>query len=214
MSDVKPGRRERYAALTRAAIVDAARALFAERGFEATSMDDIGHRAEVSKGAVYHHFDNKQDLFAELCRESQRRLLESAVRTARGHRRPDDPWAGFTAAVAAFLAGYAADEQACALMRQAAAVLGADRAYQLEEEVSVPFLTATLESLAQAGALAPVPVEVTASLLTHLLRNAATLIAFAADRADRQATARQAETVILRLLTGLMTTERASDAPA
>jgi AcrR family transcriptional regulator len=202
VSDVKLGRREQYAAMTRAAIVDAARGLFAERGFEATSIDDIAHQAAVSKGAVYHHFDDKQGLFAELCRQSQRQLLESAVSSARKSGWPGDQWAGFTAAVSAFLAGYADDEEACALLRQATAALGTDRAYQLEEEISVPFLTATLESLDQAGALAPVPVGMTAGLLTHLLRNAAIVIAFAADR---QAAARQAEAVIMRLLAGLKT---------
>jgi AcrR family transcriptional regulator len=53
---------ERRAA-TVAAILESARALFGERGFEAASIDDIAEGAGVAKGAVYHHFDSKEAIF-------------------------------------------------------------------------------------------------------------------------------------------------------
>mgnify|MGYP006284825789 CR=1 FL=1 len=51
---------------TRARILDAAAIGFAEQGYDSTSVAEICHRAEVSKGAFYHHFSSKQDLFMEL----------------------------------------------------------------------------------------------------------------------------------------------------
>ena len=48
---------------TRAAIVKAAKRIFGERGFAATTMDDIAGAARVAKGAVYHHFTTKEALF-------------------------------------------------------------------------------------------------------------------------------------------------------
>lgn len=48
------------------AIERAARKLFAARGFEATSIDDIAARAGVAKGAVYHHFDSKREIFTRV----------------------------------------------------------------------------------------------------------------------------------------------------
>jgi AcrR family transcriptional regulator len=51
---------------TRQAIVAAALALFAERGFAATSVQDIADQAGVTKGAFYHHFDSKNAVFLEI----------------------------------------------------------------------------------------------------------------------------------------------------
>lgn len=50
-------------AATIAAIVSAAGELFIGRGFAATSIDDIARRAGVAKGAVYHHFESKEQIF-------------------------------------------------------------------------------------------------------------------------------------------------------
>src|SRR5436190_18617366 len=56
--------REEHVKQTRAALVDAGRALFGERGFAATSVDDLARTAGVTTGALYHHFTNKTELFA------------------------------------------------------------------------------------------------------------------------------------------------------
>jgi len=51
---------------TRARILEAATIGFAEQGYESTGVAEICERADVSKGAFYHHFSSKQDLFMEL----------------------------------------------------------------------------------------------------------------------------------------------------
>jgi AcrR family transcriptional regulator len=51
-------------------IVGAALELFAERGFAATRLDDVAARAGVSKGTLYLYFDNKEELFKAVVRES------------------------------------------------------------------------------------------------------------------------------------------------
>lgn len=48
---------------TRAAIIKAAQQLFGDPGFDATKIDDIAANAGVAKGAVYHHFKNKNEIF-------------------------------------------------------------------------------------------------------------------------------------------------------
>ena len=50
----------------RVAILDSALAVFAERGYHASSIDDIAREAGVSKALIYEHFASKQDLYAEL----------------------------------------------------------------------------------------------------------------------------------------------------
>jgi AcrR family transcriptional regulator len=59
---------ERRSTTTRA-ILAAARRLFTARGFEQTSVDDIAAQAGVAKGAIYHHFDSKELIFARVFEE-------------------------------------------------------------------------------------------------------------------------------------------------
>jgi AcrR family transcriptional regulator len=61
-------RRERYALTTQQAIVDAARKLFAERGYFATKVDDIAAEVDVAPATVYASAGGKQGLLAELIR--------------------------------------------------------------------------------------------------------------------------------------------------
>jgi len=67
---------------TRSHIRDAAGELFAERGYDATSVADICARAGVTKGAFYHHFASKQSVFLEL-RDSWLAPLEAQLTLAR-----------------------------------------------------------------------------------------------------------------------------------
>jgi len=60
---------------TRSRIVAAAVALFAEQGYDATSVNQVVARARVAKGALYHHFQSKDDLLYEVYRELVDRQL-------------------------------------------------------------------------------------------------------------------------------------------
>jgi AcrR family transcriptional regulator len=60
----------------RAAILDAALAVFADRGYHPSSIDDIAREAGVSKALIYDHFASKQDLYAELLQQHAGELLE------------------------------------------------------------------------------------------------------------------------------------------
>src|SRR2546428_4110490 len=65
----RKSRRAEHAADTRHALVLAARRTFARLGYASTSLDDVCDRARVTKGALYHHFRNKEDLFAAVLDE-------------------------------------------------------------------------------------------------------------------------------------------------
>ncbi|MGH8975530.1 MAG: TetR family transcriptional regulator, partial [Acidimicrobiia bacterium] len=58
--------REESRAQTRARLLESAAALFAERGFHGTSVEDIAERAGFSRGAFYSNFEHKADLFLAL----------------------------------------------------------------------------------------------------------------------------------------------------
>ena len=74
----REGRRAQGTA-TRAALLDAARILFGERGYAETSIDERGTGAAVTKGAMYHHFSGKEDLFAAVYEQVQHEVSDRVV---------------------------------------------------------------------------------------------------------------------------------------
>lgn len=75
-------RRERDSAETRRRILEAARRMFVESGFEATTMRSIASKIGYTATAVYHHFRDKDALVAELCATDFRALTETLRKTA------------------------------------------------------------------------------------------------------------------------------------
>ena len=61
---------------TRRKILDAAVALFSEVGFAATGLGDIIERADLTKGALYYHFDSKEALAAEIIEEATAAIFD------------------------------------------------------------------------------------------------------------------------------------------
>src|ERR1700743_2494735 len=76
--DVKD-KRVRQGQQTREALLQAARALFGANGFGATSTEEIVARAGVTKGALYHHFSDKETLFRAVFEQVQREVSDAAV---------------------------------------------------------------------------------------------------------------------------------------
>ena len=75
-------RRERERGETRQRMLDAARELFVELGYEGVSMRKVADRAEYSATALYSHFVGKEDLFRQLCGEDFRRLGQALLGSA------------------------------------------------------------------------------------------------------------------------------------
>jgi AcrR family transcriptional regulator len=69
-------------------LLDVARELLAERGFEATSVEEIAHRAAVSKPVVYAHFGGKEGIYAVVVDREMRRVLERIESSLAGDARP------------------------------------------------------------------------------------------------------------------------------
>src|SRR5450432_2663739 len=89
--DRPPRRRDEARALFRNAILDAAEAVFAERGFHGARIQDIAERARIAVGTVYNHFADKDEVLSALLDERIAGLLARAgsrlSREARGARR-------------------------------------------------------------------------------------------------------------------------------
>jgi AcrR family transcriptional regulator len=92
--------RERQAEATRQLLVSTARELFTERGYQATSVEEIIQRAGVARGALYHHFSGKDALFRAVYDEVQAETASAVVAAALAG---PEPWAGVRAGLSAFL---------------------------------------------------------------------------------------------------------------
>ncbi len=79
MTEVMPGRRERKKEETRRRITHAALALFHEKGFEATTVDEITERADVAKGTFFNYFPKKESVLEVLSAEWMERAEEHAI---------------------------------------------------------------------------------------------------------------------------------------
>src|SRR3954469_1048408 len=82
-------RRAQYSASTRRALVEVAEKLFAEHGYAAASLDAIVAGADVTKGALYHHYSGKQALFEAVFERVESAGAQSIQDALTGDQ---DPW--------------------------------------------------------------------------------------------------------------------------
>lgn len=163
-------RRQEYAEATRSALLQAAERLFIAREPGRVSVDDIAAAARVSKGTVYHHFEDKAAVFEAVYR---RQLVWLAADIAAVQARHTDPWRQLWAVVEAYVARQGGSHPAIALLSAAAATLGPARWRSLEEEVVLPRLLQPLERLAAARELVVGDVRLLGRLALGTLREAA-----------------------------------------
>src|SRR5215469_4702662 len=115
-------RQAENSAATRAALLKIARRFFTERGYAETATEDIVRRARVTRGALYHHFKDKQDLFKAVLVEEQARL---AALSAEAASKETDPWRALLLASEAFMDACLEPAVLQIVLLDAPAVLGA-----------------------------------------------------------------------------------------
>src|SRR5450759_1417839 len=80
MSPDRQPRRERDAESARQAILDAAEEVFAENGFDGARIDAIAAASEYNKSLIFHYFDDKLGLYAEVVKRADREMTALQVR--------------------------------------------------------------------------------------------------------------------------------------
>jgi AcrR family transcriptional regulator len=154
---------------TRRAILAAARSSFAEHGFAAASTTAIARAAGVTRGAVYHHFAGKSDLFREVFVGIEHELNDSVVAAARAE---SDSMDAFVAGCAAWLDfAVRPDYQRIAVV-DAPAVLGAAEWHEIDAGIGLVSMEAGLAALARDGFLSRSPSRSLAVLLFGALTDA------------------------------------------
>ena len=123
-------RRQRFSASTKRALVDVAERLFTENGYSATSLDAIVAGADVTKGALYHHFSGKQAIFEAAFERVESRATKGIARAAEGHK---DPWRKAEAGLRAFLDAVQEPAYRQIVISDGPSVLGHERFREQEE---------------------------------------------------------------------------------
>jgi AcrR family transcriptional regulator len=182
MSPARGGNAERTAA-TRAALVGAARRLFEAHGYAATATADIVAAAEVTRGALYHHFTDKLDLLRAVVIEIQEELIETVLAAALAE---PEAWDLFVAGWTAFLN---VDDHAALrlLMVDAPAAMGIDAWREIDDRYCLNAVIAGLRDLIDHGVIPEQPLDALARVLLTSGNALATHIATSNDPAGERA---------------------------
>jgi AcrR family transcriptional regulator len=164
-------------ASTRRALLDAARSLFAEKGYHGTAAEEIVGRAGLTRGALYHHFEDKRDLFRVVVDEMEGEIdeeIEAAERAQPGL--PEAVMAGYRAFVDAVLD----PEMRRTFFLEGPSVLGWEWR-EIDARHAVGKIEEGLEALIAEGFVEPQPVGPLARLINGTLLEAAFFVAASED---------------------------------
>ncbi|MEW1547332.1 TetR/AcrR family transcriptional regulator [Streptomyces tsukubensis] len=185
---------------TRAALVSAARALFAERGYAGVGTEEIVRAAGVTRGALYHQFRDKNDLFDATVRTVEAELTERIAGQVMASSA--DPVQALKTGARAFLDAFAEPDVERILLLDAPGVLGWRRWREIGQEYGLGVIAAALESAMASGAMPPRPVPPLAHILLGALDEAALMVAHADDPETARA---EAVDALEHLVDGLLT---------
>jgi AcrR family transcriptional regulator len=194
-------RRAEHIQDTRAAVLQAARELFAERGYAGTGTEEIVARARLTRGALYHHFRDKAGLFhavmetvaGDLARQLIAEQLSRADETT-------SAWDQLREGFQAFLDACTGSDFQRIVLIDGPAVLGHDAWSDLVEQHGLGLLRTWLQRAMDDGQIDPLPVDPLARLVGALVAEASLYIARAPDPARAR---REAGLTLDRILTGL-----------
>jgi AcrR family transcriptional regulator len=168
-------------AATRDALIAAARPLFAARGFGSVGTEEIVRAAGVTRGALYHQFDDKTELFAavfEMVEAELTQRIDEVVSNAG----TADPVELMKIGAATWMLACTEPEVHRIVLVEAPAVLG----YQRWREVGLRYGLGLVQSLLgyamELGAIRPQPTEPLAHVLIGALDEAALYVAQATDQ--------------------------------
>jgi AcrR family transcriptional regulator len=173
-----PSLRAQQVAQTRDSLIRAGRKLFGQQGFRETSVEDLARAAQVTTGALYHHFPTKTALFEAVFEHAHTELMTASMEAAQDASDDlDELGRGFEA----FLDAVLEPDLQRILVLDGPAVLGPARYTELDERYAFAVIVAGLRAATEAGTLQVDDPETVTRLLLGALTRGAMLIANAAD---------------------------------
>ncbi len=196
--DVK-GTRAAQGQATEKALRYHAQRLFAHKGYADATTNEVVRRARVTKGALYHHFSNKLELYRAVVEDLERDFL-AKVEAAAGTQR--DPWERLRAMCRKYLDACLDPTVARILMLEAPVVLGWKVWCDTAHDHEVAAFARCIRDAVAAGLVREQWAETMAQVIQTGLHTAGRVIATAPDPATARA---QVEETMGRLLTGFRT---------
>lgn len=172
---------ETRTARTRAALLDAARRLFAEKGYADTGTPEIVRTAGVTRGALYHHFEDKRALFRALV-EAENAAVAEAIDQAVGE--PRSALQALKSGARAYFKAMQAPGRTRLLLMEGPAVLGWDEMKAIDDAGSGNTLATGLQLAMNAGELRRIPVGALSALFNAAFDRAALEIAAGMAESD------------------------------
>jgi AcrR family transcriptional regulator len=185
--------RANEAAATRAALLSAARELFGQQGYAATSVDEIVAAAGVTKGALYHHFGDKADLFRAVYEQVKSEVTEQVVEV---YNWPD-PWESITVGAQKWLDAHLDPAVRRIVLQDARAVLAWETLRDLENRFGAVALRGAMRKSRTAGGFADAPLRPLALMLIGALGDACLYVA---DAPDPEAARAEVDPVLNQML--------------
>ena len=183
-------------AATRARLVKAARELFGERPYADVGTEEIVRRARVTRGALYHHFTDKRDLFRSVHEQLEAELVDSIARQL-ADATSTDPVEGLRTGARSYLDACEDPSFARITLIDAPAVLGWEESRRIDEEYALKLILFGLEGAMEAGAFRRRPVLPLAHLMLGTMGEAGLRIANGEGSRD------EVEDALMALLDGL-----------
>ena len=182
---------------TQRALRRQARKLFAQKGYSGANTNELVERARVTKGALYHHFANKKELYQAVVEDMEQELVERLEAAGAGRA----PWERLSAMCNAYVDACREPALARMLVLEAPAVLGWKTWCNLEQRYEVAAFARCLKEIAGLNE----PAETLAQVILGALTTGARVIATAPDP---EAARTEIQQTIDRLISGLRSTAR------
>lgn len=192
-------RRQQYSASTKKALLEVATRLFAENGYAGASLDAIVAGAEVTKGALYHHFSGKQALFDAVFVEVETGTTKWIRQQIKGVK---DPWEQALIGLRAFLTAVQQPEYRRIVIQDGPAVLGYERYREQEERSAFTVVEDIVKTVLRAAGQV-VDEEMNATFARIFFGALSSVGDTVADATDRAAAARRVEEAISYILAGI-----------
>jgi AcrR family transcriptional regulator len=198
-AQIHRGRQAERSEATRTALVDVGRKLFAKRGYADVGTEEIVRRAGVTRGALYHHFSGKEDLFRAVAEQVEEEMTRKSAEAALAY---EDPWEQQRAGWEAFLDACLDPAVQRIILLDAPSVLGPKAWREIASKYGLALVQFGLRSLMEAGLIEEQPVDPLAHLVIGALSEAAVVIAQAEDTEAARA---EMGAALERLMVGLRT---------
>jgi AcrR family transcriptional regulator len=198
-AEARADRRAERGEATRAALVRAARELFSDRGYASVGTGEVVERAGVTRGAMYHHFGDKRELFRAVYEQVEQEVVEETAAKLAG---VEDPWEALVAGMRSYLDACTDRTLMQIGLLDGPAVLGWQKWREIGTRYALGLTTFALQRAMDAGVVRRANVKQLAHLVIGALGEAGLLLANADDPPTARA---EVEETVLVMFEGLRT---------